>query len=48
MTTLVIKNFPEDLHARLREQAQRHHRFVTREVLSLVESGLAARYGLSR
>jgi len=42
MTTLVIKNFPDDLHARLREQAKRHHRSVTREVLSLVEAGLAA------
>ncbi len=42
MTTLVIKNFPEDLHARLKEQAQRHHRSVTKEVVSLVEAGLDA------
>ncbi|MGH8532107.1 MAG: FitA-like ribbon-helix-helix domain-containing protein [Gammaproteobacteria bacterium] len=40
MSTLVIKNLPEDLHARLKEQAQRHHRSVTKEVVSLIESGL--------
>ena len=40
MRTLVIKNFPEDLHARLKAQAQRHHRSVTKEVVSLVEAGL--------
>jgi plasmid stability protein len=41
MSTLVIKNFPEELHALLRVQAQRHHRSVTKEVVSLIESGLA-------
>lgn len=40
MSTLVIKNFPEELHARLKTQAQRHHRSVTKEVVSLIESGL--------
>lgn len=40
MSTLVIKNLPEDLHARLKEQAQRHHRSVTKEVVSLIEFGL--------
>lgn len=40
MATLVIKNLPDDLHARLKEQAQRHHRSVTKEVVSLIESGL--------
>ncbi|MGH8510343.1 MAG: FitA-like ribbon-helix-helix domain-containing protein, partial [Gammaproteobacteria bacterium] len=34
------KNLPEELHARLKEQAQRHHRSVTKEVVSLIESGL--------
>lgn len=43
MATLVIKNFPDDLHARLKAQAQRHHRSVTKEVVSLVEQGLGAR-----
>jgi plasmid stability protein len=42
MSTLVIKNFPEELHARLKAQAQRHHRSVTKEVVALIESVLAA------
>ncbi len=42
MSTLVIKNFPEELHARLKAQAQRHHRSVTKEVVTLIESVLAA------
>jgi plasmid stability protein len=42
MSTLVIKNLPEELHARLKEQAQRHHRSVTKEVVSLIEAGLEA------
>lgn len=40
MTAFVIKNFPEDLHSRLKARAQRNHRSLTREVLSLVESAL--------
>ena len=42
MSTLVIKNLPEELHARLKEQAQRHHHSVTKEVVSLIETGLEA------
>ena len=41
MSTLVIKNLPETLHARLKEQAQRNRRSVTKEVVTLIESGLA-------
>lgn len=41
MTTLVIKNFPEALHSRLKEQAQRNHRSLTKEAVHLIESGLA-------
>jgi plasmid stability protein len=43
MSTLVIKNLPEELHARLKEQAQRHHRSVTKEVVNLLEQGLERR-----
>jgi plasmid stability protein len=42
MPTLVVKNLPEPLHARLREQAQAHHRSVTKEVVALIEQGLLA------
>lgn len=37
---MVIKNFPEELHARLKAQAQRHHRSITKEVVTLIESVL--------
>ncbi|MEO8486176.1 MAG: hypothetical protein ABI585_07525 [Betaproteobacteria bacterium] len=40
MSTLVIKNLPESLHAHLREQAERDRRSVTKEVVTLIERGL--------
>jgi hypothetical protein len=40
MSTLVIKNLPEDLHARLRDQAERNRRSVTQEAISLIETGI--------
>lgn len=40
MGTLVIKNLPERLHHRLREQAERNRRSVTQEAISLIESGI--------
>jgi hypothetical protein len=40
MRTLVIKNLPDDLHARLRTQAERNRRSVTQEAISLIESGI--------
>jgi plasmid stability protein len=45
MATLVIKNLPDELHARLKAQAQRHHRSVTKEVVTLIEQALAAPRG---
>lgn len=41
MGTLVIKNLPESLHDKLRAQAARNHRSVTKEVVNLLESGIA-------
>lgn len=41
MTTLVIKNLPEDLHVRLKEQAERNRRSVTMEAITLIEHGVA-------
>jgi len=41
MSTLVIKNFPEDLHARLKDQAERNRRSVTVEVVTLIEHAMA-------
>jgi len=41
MSTLVIKNLPDDLHARLKAQAERNRRSVTMEVVTLIERGTA-------
>ena len=41
MTTIVIRNLPDDLHARLKEQAERNRRSVTMEVVTLIERGTA-------
>ena len=41
MSTLVIKNFPDDLHARLKAQAERNRRSVTKEVVTLIEREIA-------
>ena len=40
MSTLVIKNLPDALHARLKDQAERNRRSVTQEAISLIESGI--------
>jgi hypothetical protein len=42
MGTLVIKNLPEELHGRLREQAERNRRSVTKEAITLIERGLGS------
>jgi len=42
MATLVIKSFPEELHAKLRETAAAHRRSVTQETIHLLEAALAA------
>ena len=42
MPTLVVKNLPEPLHARLKAQALQHHRSMTKEVIALIEQGLLA------
>lgn len=40
MSTIVVKNFPEHLHAQLKQRAAQNHRSMTKEVVHLVESGL--------
>ena len=42
MPTLVVKNLPEPLHARLKAQAHAHHRSMTKEVIALIEQGILA------
>lgn len=40
MSTLVIKNLPEELHMRLRAQAHRNHRSLTKEAITMLEQAL--------
>ena len=40
MSTLVIKNFPDELHALLKARAQAQHRSMTGEAIALLESAL--------
>lgn len=42
MPALVIKSFPEDLHAKLRQIAASHRRSVTQETIHLIELAIAA------
>lgn len=42
MPALLIKDLPADLHERLKEEARKHHRSMTKEALCILESGLDA------
>ena len=41
MPALVIKSFPEDLHAKLRQIAANHRRSVTQETIHLLEKAIS-------
>lgn len=40
MPGLVIRNLPDELHRKLKEQAARHHRSLTKEATALLEQAL--------
>ena len=40
MAALVIKNIPENLHQKLKEEAHKHRRSMTQEVLNILEERL--------
>ena len=42
MASLLIRNLPPELHRRLKEQAARHHRSMTREAIALIEEALGS------
>jgi plasmid stability protein len=42
MPGLLIKDFPPELHRRLKEEAARYHRSMTRQALALLEHALSA------
>lgn len=41
MSGLLIKDFPPELHRKLKEEAARHHRSMTRQALALLEQALS-------
>ena len=41
MLTLTLKNIPQDLHARLKESAQKNRRSLNSEILTRLESDFA-------
>lgn len=42
MATLTLKNIPDELHARLKESAERNRRSLNSEILVRLEIGFAA------
>ena len=42
MSTIVVRNFPEDLLERLKHRAARNHRLMTKEVVHLLAAGLGS------
>ena len=42
MPALVIKSFPEELHAKLRQIAAAHRRSVTQETIYLLETAIVS------
>ena len=40
MATIIIRDLPDDLHQRLKAQARRNHRSLTKEAVALIERHL--------
>jgi TraY domain len=40
MATIIIRDLPDDLHERLKAQAKRNHRSLTKEAVALIERHL--------
>ena len=40
MVSLLIKNLPDKIHQRLKAQAERHHRSLNKEVITLLETAV--------
>ncbi len=40
MTTITLKNIPDNLHQRLKESATQHHRSLNREIIARLEAQL--------
>jgi plasmid stability protein len=42
VSTLVVKNIPDELHERLRARARTNHRSVTQEAIVILRTGLGS------
>ena len=40
MASLLIKNLPDEIHQQLKAQAERHHRSLNKEVITLLETAV--------
>jgi hypothetical protein len=40
MTALLVKDLPPELHGRLKEEAERNHRSMNRQVIAILEKEL--------
>ena len=40
MTSVLIKNLPNELHRQLKERAERHHRSLNKELVAIIEAAL--------
>jgi len=47
MAALVIKNLPDSLHRRLKEEAARNRRSMTQQALAILENALAGAPGVA-
>ena len=47
MPALLIKDLPNALHQRLKQEAEKHHRSMTKEALCLLEQGLSGSHDRS-
>lgn len=48
MSTLVVKNLPDDVHERLRQLARRNHQSVSQQAMQLIESSVSCQSGAVR
>ena len=43
MTTITIKNIPEELYERLKESARANHRSINKEIIACIEDAVESR-----
>ncbi len=43
MTTITVKNIPDDLYERLKQAAKTNHRSINSEIIACIESGVRPR-----